>query len=142
MQLSFRVFWCIKWNQQDFFLFIPLFNLMTFQNILFLDTSLKWNRPDILIFFTPVTRFSQKSLDICVFVFVSSTITQAAYCVIFIVITSLNNLINFLNFIPKFVYICYVFFNNSTLQRFWYFNPCKCKYFLFVPVVSPMMAIY
>jgi hypothetical protein len=114
------------------FLFILVFNLMTFQNILFLNTSGRWDRSGILIFFTPITRFSQKPLHICIFVFASSTIIQAGYFVIFFVITSLNNLINFLTFIPKAASLCYVFFNNSKLLHFWYLNPCNCKYFLFV----------
>jgi hypothetical protein len=110
MQLTSQVFWCIKWNQQDFFFFIPVFNLMTFQNILSLNTSGRWNRSDILIFVTPIKRFSQKLLDICIFVFMSCTGIQAWYFVIFIVITSLNNLINFLSFVAKGAYLCYVFF--------------------------------
>jgi hypothetical protein len=71
------------------FLFIPVFNLITFQNNIFFNTSGRWDRPDILIFVTPVTRFSQNPLDTCIFVFVPSTIIQAGYCVIFIIIIPL-----------------------------------------------------
>ena len=52
------------------------------------------------------------------------------------------NFINFLNFIPKDMYLCYVLLRKNIPVRFEFSNPCDCEHFPSVSVVSLMMATY